>query len=78
VTHVDENMMKGHGRRSMYMLIRECQLPLNYNEAMAIWWHMGEYERSKKWCADEYEKSKTIPLCSLIQEADKRAALKAL
>ena len=35
---------KGHGRRSMFILKRTCQLPLNFDEEMTIWWHMGSHE----------------------------------
>lgn len=67
---VEENIEKGHGRRSMFILKLKYQLPLNYDEEMAIWWHMGEHEKSKEWCPKEYEASKNIPLCTLIQKAD--------
>lgn len=67
---------KGHGRRSMFILKRGCQLPLNYDEEMAIWWHMGEYEVSKNRFLDEYQDSLNIELCNLIREADSKAARK--
>lgn len=69
-------LQKGHGRRSMYILTRKCGLPLNYDEAMAIWWHMGEHEPSKEWCQNEYDEACNIPLCKLIQQADSIAAHK--
>lgn len=65
---------KGHGRRSMFILKRGCQLPLTYDEEMAIWWHMGEHEESQKRYPSEYMDSKKIALCSLIQKADGIAA----
>ena len=67
---------KGHRRRSMFILKRGCQLPLNYDEEMAIWWHMGEHEESKKRYPREYMESIKIALCSLIQKADGIAAEK--
>lgn len=69
---------KGHGRRSMYIVKRGCQLPLNYDEEMAIWWHMGDNEESKSRCQKDYEESKKIKLCTLIQKADGIAAKKAM
>ena len=65
-----EKICKGHGRRSMFILKLACKLPLNYEEEMAIWWHMGEYEESKDRFKEEYEASKNIKLCRLIQKAD--------
>ena len=67
---------RGHGKRSMYILKRKCQLPLNYDEEMAIWWHMGEYEPSKDTNKEEYQDSQNIELCRLIQKADGIAAHK--
>ena len=78
IESVEEKLRKRHGRRSMYILKRKCQLPLNYDEEMAIWWHMGEHEESKEWCQKEYNDSKTISLCTLIQKADGIAAEKAM
>ena len=72
---------KGHGLRSVFIVTQTGKLPLNYDEAMAIWWHMGEYEESFKHHPgkyDEYfEKSKKIDLCNLIRLADWTAADKA-
>ena len=68
---------KGHGRRSMFILKRTCQLPLNYDEEMAIWWHMGSHEPHLKKFKDEYESSCSIELCNLIRKADGIAAHKA-
>lgn len=70
----EEKFKKKHGRRSMFILKRGCQLPLNYDEEMAIWWHMGEHEESKKRYPREYMESIKIALCSLIQKADGIAA----
>ena len=67
---------RGHGKRSMYILKRKCQLPLNYDEEMAIWWHMGEYELSKDTNKEEYQDSQNTELCRLIQKADGIAAHK--
>ena len=61
---------KGHGWRSMYIVKRGCKLPLNYDEEMAIWWHMGEHEVSKDGYKKEYEESEKNALCKLIQQAD--------
>ena len=72
-----ENAGKGHGRRSMFILKRRCELPMNYDEEMAVWWHMGEYEPSREWCPEEYRESQKIALCELIQKADRLAADKA-
>lgn len=58
----------------LFIVKRGCQLPLNYDEEMAIWWHMCEYEVSKDRFNDEYEESKNIALCRLIQQADGIAA----
>ena len=69
-TSIPARLQKGHGHRSMYILTRKCGLPLNYDESMAIWWHMGEHEQSKEWCQKEYEDACKIPLCTLIQQAD--------
>ena len=60
----------------MYILKRRCLLPLNYDEEMAIWWHMGEYEPSKDTDSKEYLESQNIELCRLIQKADGIAAHK--
>lgn len=68
---------KGHGRRSMFIVLR-VGLPLNYDEAMAIWWHMGEYERSREYHQKEYTESLGMDLCNLIREADRIAAEKAM
>jgi len=68
---------KGHGRRSMFLVLR-AGLPLNYDEAMAIWWHMGEYEKSREYHQKEYTESLGIDLCNLIREADRTAADKAM
>ncbi|MDD6364959.1 MAG: hypothetical protein PUA47_06385 [Bacteroidales bacterium] len=68
---------KGHGRRSMFLVLR-AGLPLNYDEAMAIWWHMGEYEKSREYHQKEYTESLAIDLCKLIREADRTAADKAM
>jgi uncharacterized protein (TIGR02452 family) len=68
---------RGHGRRSMFIVLR-AGLPLNYDESMAIWWHMGENEDSLKKNRDKfmtsYEESKKIDLCKLIRQADWIAA----
>ena len=73
---------KGHGLRSLFIITRAGKLPLNYDEAMAIWWHMGENEESLKRHRDKYEnyfeESKKIDLCKLIRKADGIAAHKAL
>ena len=74
VCRIEEKIKKGHGRRSMFMVKRRCQLPLNYNEEMAIWWHMGEHEGSEKRYPSDYQESLSIPLCKLIQQADGFAA----
>lgn len=74
----EETKKKGHGRRSMFIVKRGCLLPLNYDEEMAIWWHMGEHEPSKDRFCDEYEQSNDIALCRLIRKADYFAAHKAL
>lgn len=71
------NISKGHGRRSMFIVLR-AGLPLNYDEAMAIWWHMGTYEKSIKYHQIEYNESLNIDLCNLIREADGTAARKAM
>ena len=73
---IRKNLDKGHGKRSMYILKRGCGLPLNYDEEMAIWWHMGEYELSKDNHNKEYKDSQDIALCRLIQKADSIAAHK--
>lgn len=74
---IDNKKKHGHGRRSMFIVKRGCLLPLNYDEEMAIWWHMGEYEVSKDRFPDEYKESMDIPLCKLIQKADSIASYKA-
>ena len=75
---ITANIEKGHGRRSVFILKRGCQLPLNYDEEMAIWWHMGINEVSKDRFPKEYKDSSGIKLCRLIQEADSLAAKNAL
>ena len=70
----DRNIDKGHGLRSMFIVTCGCGVPLNYDEAMAIWWHMGVHEKSRKKYPTYYEGSKVIPLCQLIQKADGVAA----
>ena len=67
---IEKNCKKGHGRRSMFILKRKCQLPLDYDEEMAIWWHMGEHEPSLEDFKHEYESSSGIELCNLIRKAD--------
>ena len=71
----EKMIQKGHGRRSMFIAKRGCSVPLNYDEEMAIWWHMGEHEVSLTDFERMYKDSLTIPLCNLIREADKKAAL---
>lgn len=63
------NLDKGHGKRSVSILKHRCFLPLDYDEEMAIWWHMGEQEPSKDTDNNEYQKSQSIELCRLIQKA---------
>lgn len=75
---VAKNIRKGHGRRSMFILKWGCLLPLNYEEEMAVWWHMGEHEKSKDDFPKEYSDSLSIELCRLIRSADGIAARKAL
>lgn len=70
-------MSKGHGRRSMFILKRRCELPWNYDEEMAVWWHMSEYKQSREWSPNEYKESQKIALCELIQKADRLAASKS-
>lgn len=70
----EQNITRGHGLRSLFIISRGCGVPLNYDEAMAIWWHMGTYENSKKKYPTYYEESQEIPLCQLIQKADGIAA----
>lgn len=77
-TKNSDNIKKEHGRRSMFILKRGCQLPLNYDEEMAIWWHMGEHEVSKDKFSKEYQDSMNIELCNLIRQADGKAAKKAM
>ena len=77
-TRIIENIKKGHGKRSMYILKRGCKLPLNYDEEMAIWWHIGEKEPSIKNNQKEYADSQDIELCRLIQKADGIATDKAI
>lgn len=70
----DRNITKGHGLRSMFIVTRGCCVPLNYDEVMAIWWHMGTYENSRTKYPKYFEESKNIALCRLIQKADGLAA----
>ena len=72
--YIKENCKKGHGRRSMFILKRKCNLPLNYDEEMAIWWHMGEYEPNREIFNTEYTIAQNIKLCKLINKADGIAA----
>ena len=62
-----------HGLSSVEIL-ESLGLLLHEDEKQAIWWHMGEYEPSKKYYPDEYKKSLTIPLCQIIRDADYRAS----
>lgn len=64
----------GHGIYSVSILRKECQLPLSHEEEMAIWWHMGKHEASKDNFEKEYQESKSIELCKLIQLADLTAS----
>lgn len=73
----DDAKANGHGRRSMFIVKRGCKLPLNYDEEMAIWWHMGEHEPSIKKFPEIFEDSKNIALCKLIQSADGISAHKS-
>ena len=75
-TYIPACLQKGHGHRSMFILTRRCGLPLNYDEAMAIWWHMGKFEPSKERYQNEYKETCNIPLCTLIQQADSIATQK--
>lgn len=67
---------KGHGRRSMLIVKSACKVPLNYDEEMAIWWHMGEHEDSMDRFPGEYQESQKNELCRLIRSADGIAAKK--
>ena len=71
-----KNIKKGHGRRSLDIL-KSLGLPLSYDEEMAIWWHMGQFERSKDEYPQEYDEAKKIPLARLINKADGIAAREA-
>lgn len=73
---IEETIQRGHGRRSLFILKRKCLLPLNYDEEMAIWWHMGDYEKSKDHFMKDYEDSLKNDLCILIHKADGIAAHK--
>lgn len=64
---------RGHGIRSMYILKRTCALPLNYEEEMAIWWHMGQYEKARGY-EREFAESMRNEFCELIRQADGIAA----
>jgi 23S rRNA maturation-related 3'-5' exoribonuclease YhaM len=65
---------QGHGIRSLKIL-ESCGLPLSREEALAIWWHMGEHEEPFNQ-PEIYESTKNIPLCNLIRRADHLAAEK--
>ena len=70
----NEKIKRGHGVRSMFILKRRCLLPLNYDEEMAIWWHMRCPDSHSRPYERERRESENIPLCRLIQEADRNAA----
>ena len=72
--HDNEKIKRGHGVRSMFILKRRCLLPLNYDEEMAIWWHMRCPDFQSSPHERERRESENIPLCRLIQEADRNAA----
>ena len=71
---------KGHGLRSAFIVTRSGKLPLNYDEFMAIWWHMGEFEESLKHhdYQAQFAESQNNELCKLIHEADNNAAKKGM
>ena len=71
---------KGHGLRSAFIVTRSGKLPLNYDEFMAIWWHMGEFEESLKHhdYQVQFAESQNNELCKLIHEADNNAAKKGM
>lgn len=69
--------LKGHGQRSIWIL-RDIGLQMTELEEWAIWWHMGQYEVSRPLYQKEYEKSLSVPLCSLIHIADSNAAKEAI
>ncbi len=70
----NDKIKRGHGVRSMFILKRKCLLPLNYDEEMAIWWHMRCPDPYSRTHEQERRESENIPLCRLIQEADRNAA----
>ena len=70
----NEKIKRGHGVRSMFILKRRCLFPLNYDEEMAIWWHMRCPDFHSSPHERERRESENIPLCRLIQEADRNAA----
>lgn len=75
--HSDRSKIsRGHGRRSMFIVKKACQVPLSYDEEMAIWWHMGIHEASIDRFPSEFTDSKSVGLCELIQKADGIAARK--
>lgn len=65
---------KGHGLRSVRIITRDFRFTLSHDEQMAIWWHMGQYEKSKEKYPKEYEEAKNNPLVQLINRADGIAA----
>ncbi len=75
-TSYKDKLNKGHGRRSMFIVKRGCQVPLNYSEEMAIWWHMGKHEASLEQYQAQYQESEKDELCRLIRQADHNATHK--
>lgn len=70
----EEPVPLGHGGSSLYMAMRFFTLPME--EACAIKWHMGEYDRSENDRSYLHTANELHPLVLLIQFADQLACTK--
>ena len=72
----NKKFREGHGIRSVRIL-KSCGMPLSSDEELAIWWHMGKYEKPFDH-PEILESTQNIPLCNLIRRADYDAAVGAM
>lgn len=64
----------GHGTASMY--IAQKFFRLSIEQALAIRWHMGEYNVADSESHDYYEANENYPLVSMLQFADRLSIMK--
>lgn len=62
----------GHGEKSAWLVGR--LMDLTPDEALAIRWHMGQWDDAAKGGSRDYLQAMKIPLVRMLHEADKEAA----